>query len=50
VNAALLEAGILGGLDLGQFDPAHANALLLCATEMNSRAGIDRFIEVVTAL
>jgi len=47
VNAALLEAGIIGGLDLGQFGPEYENALLLCATEMNSRAGIDRFVEVV---
>lgn len=49
VNAALLEAGILGGLDLGQFGPQYENALLLCATEMNSRTGIDRFVGVVTA-
>ncbi|MGB3330047.1 MAG: aminomethyl-transferring glycine dehydrogenase subunit GcvPA [Thermomicrobiales bacterium] len=49
VNAALLDAGIIGGLDLGQFGPQYANALLLCATEMNSREGIDRFVAVATS-
>ncbi len=48
VNQRLLDAGILGGLDLGRFGPAHDHYLLLCATELNTRAGIDRFIEVVS--
>lgn len=47
VNERLLEAGILGGLDLGRFDPAQDHHLLLCATELNSRKGIDRLIEVL---
>jgi len=47
VNERLLEAGILGGLDLGRIDAAMDHHLLLCATELNTRAGIDRFIEVV---
>lgn len=47
VNARLLEAGILGGLDLGRFNDAHSNRLLLCATELNSRSGIDRFVDVL---
>ncbi|HET7056214.1 MAG TPA: aminomethyl-transferring glycine dehydrogenase subunit GcvPA [Thermomicrobiales bacterium] len=44
VVAHLLDHGILGGLDLGTVDPSLANAMLLCATETNSRAGIDRLI------
>jgi glycine dehydrogenase subunit 1 len=47
VNARLMESGVLGGLDLGQLDDALSGHLLLCATELNSRAGIDRFIDVV---
>jgi glycine dehydrogenase subunit 1 len=47
VNQRLLDADILGGLDLGRFDPAHDHHLLLCATELNTKAGIDRFIEVL---
>jgi glycine dehydrogenase subunit 1 len=49
INAQLLDAGIMGGLDLGRFDPAMSDALLLCATELNSRRGIDRLIEVLSA-
>jgi glycine dehydrogenase subunit 1 len=48
VNQRLLDAGILGGLDLGRFDGAHDHYLLLCATELNSKAGIDRFIQVIS--
>ena len=47
INARLLGAGILGGLDLGRFDPALDRHLLLCATELNTRRGIDRFVEVL---
>jgi glycine dehydrogenase subunit 1 len=44
VNAALLERGIIGGLDVSD---RIENGLLLCVTEMNSRDEIDR---LVTAL
>lgn len=44
VNTRLLKAGILGGLDLGWYDDAKSNYLLLCATELNNRDGIDRLI------
>ncbi len=44
VNAALLERGIIGGLDVSE---RVENGLLLCVTEMNSREEIDR---LVTAL
>lgn len=49
VNAKLLEAGILGGLDLGRFNPDLANYLLLCTTELNTRAGIDRLVSTLGA-
>lgn len=49
VNAALLDAGIIGGYDLGQVDAGLDHHLLLCATETNDRAGIDRMIGVLAA-
>ena len=47
VNARLLEHGILGGLDLGEVESSLSNFMLLCATEMNSRAGIDAMVEAL---
>jgi len=49
VNAKLLEAGIIGGLDLSRFDPSLENYLLLCATELNTPDAIDRFVEIALA-
>lgn len=46
LNEKLLDAGILGGYDLGREDDSLASYLVLAATEMNSKAGIDRFVEV----
>ncbi|MBI3743585.1 MAG: aminomethyl-transferring glycine dehydrogenase subunit GcvPA [Chloroflexi bacterium] len=42
INRALLEQGIMGGLDLGARLP---NAMLLCVTEMHSKAEIDALVE-----
>jgi glycine dehydrogenase subunit 1 len=50
LNQALLEENILGGVDLGQFDPALDHHWLLCATELNTRAGVDRFIDALSRL
>ncbi|HYI25087.1 MAG TPA: glycine dehydrogenase, partial [Thermomicrobiales bacterium] len=47
VNAQLLDAGILGGFDLGREYPGMENVLLLTATELNTREGIDRFVSVL---
>ncbi len=44
INARLLDAGIIGGLDLAKFDPALGNHLLLCTTELNTKAAIDRMV------
>jgi glycine dehydrogenase subunit 1 len=41
VNRLLLEDGIIGGYDLAGLDPALADCLLLCVTELNTRAEID---------
>jgi glycine dehydrogenase subunit 1 len=44
VVSRLQQDGILAGLDLGTVNPNLSSYLLLCATETNSRAGIDRFV------
>ncbi|MDZ4718747.1 MAG: aminomethyl-transferring glycine dehydrogenase subunit GcvPA [Roseiflexaceae bacterium] len=50
INAALHEQGIIGGYDLEQTDPALRNAMVLCVTEMNSRAEIDALIGVLAGI
>jgi len=47
VLAHLLARGILGGLDLGSVDPTLENYLLMCATETNSKVGIDRLVDAL---
>jgi glycine dehydrogenase subunit 1 len=42
VNRALLERRILGGFDLGRFSPVLEDCLLLCCTEMTTRAEIEQ--------
>ena len=44
VNARLAEAGIVGGYDLGALDAALDHRMLLCATELNDRVSIERFV------
>jgi glycine dehydrogenase subunit 1 len=45
INAHLREHhGIIGGYDLGRDDPLLRNHMLVCVTEMNPRAGIDRLV------
>lgn len=50
INAALLEAGILGGYDLGQHYFHLQNHMLLCVTEMNSKEEIDRLADTLAGL
>ena len=50
VNAALLERGFLGGYDLATEYPGLGDAMLLCATEMNTREEIDRFAEALARI
>jgi glycine dehydrogenase subunit 1 len=47
VLAHLLEHGIHGGLDLATVDPALNRSLLMCATETNSKHGIDRLVDAL---
>jgi glycine dehydrogenase subunit 1 len=44
INSRLAEAGIIGGYDLANVDPALDDCLLLCATELNDKESIDRLI------
>jgi glycine dehydrogenase subunit 1 len=50
MNAALLEQGILGGYDLDLDYPDAQNEMLLCVTEMNTRAQIDRLVSAMASL
>jgi len=47
VLAHLLEHGIHGGLDLAKVDPTLDRSLLMCATEMNTKQGIDRLVDAL---
>jgi glycine cleavage system pyridoxal-binding protein P len=47
VLAALLEQGIQGGLDLSKLDPMLDGYLLMCATETNTKQGIDRLVDAL---
>lgn len=47
INEQLLDAGIIGGLDLGLVDSALGHHMLLCCTELNDRSGIDRLVELL---
>ena len=40
---------LLPGLDLGRFYPERSHQLLICVTEMNSRAEIDRLCAALSA-
>jgi glycine dehydrogenase subunit 1 len=42
--------GIVAGLSLGRFEPARADELLVCCTEMTSPAAIDRFASALATL
>jgi glycine dehydrogenase subunit 1 len=50
VNAALRDSGIQGGLDLSMADPGLDHHMLIATTELNDRAGIDRFTAAMGAI
>ena len=51
INEMLLdEWGIVGGYDLGQDYPALQDHMLLCVTEMNSRAEIEDLAEALAEI
>jgi glycine dehydrogenase subunit 1 len=47
VNEKLKNEGILGGYELQKDYPELENSLLFCATEMISKTGIDRVVEII---
>jgi glycine dehydrogenase subunit 1 len=47
INAVLRERGIIGGYDLARDYPYLGNAMLLCVTEMNSKADIDALLDAL---
>ena len=50
INAALFQEGIVGGYDLGA-DYGHLDRhMLLCVTEMNTKAEIDILVHVLKGL
>jgi len=44
VNRRLLDHGLIGGVDLGRFQPDWEGWMLLCVTEKRTRADIDRLV------
>lgn len=47
INDALLERGVIGGYDLGCDYPHLENYMLLCVTEVNTKAEIDQLVEAL---
>jgi glycine dehydrogenase subunit 1 len=47
INARLIEEGIIGGHDIGEEYPHLKDHMLLCVTEMNTRAEIDALVNVL---
>jgi len=50
LNQRLAEQGIIGGYDLQADYPHLGNAMLICVTEMNSKADIDSFVAALKEL
>jgi len=48
LNERLLKEGIIGGLPLKRFYPELAGCMLLCATEMHTRAQMDKLAEALS--
>jgi glycine dehydrogenase subunit 1 len=50
VAQRLLDDGIIGGLDLGQFDPALDHCMTFAVTEMNDREQIDALVKALAGI
>jgi glycine dehydrogenase subunit 1 len=50
INEQLLALGIIGGLPLGTFEPAHRDLMLLCATELTTREQIDQLVNALASI
>ena len=49
INAALWAKDIIGGYDLGRDYPSMQHCMLLCVTEMTSKAEIDALVGVLSS-
>ncbi len=49
VNRRLAEHGIIGGYDLGNISSQLEGLMLVCCTELQNKAAIDRFVDVLSA-
>lgn len=49
INQALAAHGYVGGFDLGQVDPALDHLMVVCTTELQSKATIDEFVSLLGA-
>lgn len=49
LTSYLLQSGIIGGYDLGKVDAKYAGQMLVCVTEIRTKAEIDTFVEKVGA-
>jgi glycine dehydrogenase subunit 1 len=47
VLESMLKAGILGGMDLGRYDPSRAKQILVCVTEKRTTEEIEKYVEAV---
>jgi glycine dehydrogenase subunit 1 len=47
INERLIEAGIIGGIDLGKDYPYLKDHMLMCVTETNSKDEIDALVDVL---
>ena len=50
INRKLLAAGIVGGLDLGRFDPDLENHMLWCVTEKRTIQEVERLVEALSRI
>ena len=50
ILAALAKDGIFGGVDLGRWYPEMRNRILVCATELTTKAEIDRYAQAMGRL
>jgi glycine dehydrogenase subunit 1 len=49
VAKALRQQGILAGLPLSRWEPGRTHDLLVCATEVKTRAQLDRYAQALPA-
>ncbi|MDJ0761986.1 MAG: aminomethyl-transferring glycine dehydrogenase subunit GcvPA [Myxococcota bacterium] len=50
ILAALLDQGILGGVDLGRFNPELSDAFLVATTECHTKQTLDRYLDALRSL